>query len=206
MLATALEIEGYEVDEAANAHEGLRRLEHRHYRLVLTDYSMPDGTGTWLLQEAKRCGLMAQTAAVIVTAHPDVRGFGDVAVINKPLELDAFLEQVRRLVFPAGMTAFEARAVHYKLELVLYVSSRSPASLQARQTLERHLADVDQAQVKYVVVDLLESPLAGEADRIAFTPTLVKIHPGPRAWIVGNLSDPTMLTYLLRASGIDGVR
>lgn len=206
MLATALEIEGYEVDEAANAHEGLRRLEHRNYRLVLTDYSMPDGTGTWLLQEAKRCGLMAQTAAVIVTAHPDVRGFGDVAVINKPLELDGFLEQVRKLVYPAGMPTIEPRAVHHKLELVLYISSRSPASLQARQTLERHLADVHPGQVKYVVVDLLESPLGGEADRIAFTPTLVRQHPGPRAWIVGNLSDPTMLTHMLRASGIDGVR
>jgi len=206
MLATALEIEGYEVDEAANAQEGLRRLERANYRLVLTDYSMPDGTGTWLLQEAKRCGLMAQTAAVIVTAHPDVRGFADVAVINKPLELDSFLEQVRKLVFPPGTVAFEARAVHHKLELVLYISSRSPASLQARQNLERYLADVEPGQVKYVVVDLLETPLAGEADRIAFTPTLVRQHPGPRAWIVGNLSDPTMFTSMLRASGIDGVR
>ena len=206
MLVTALEIEGYDVDEAANAHEGLRRLERRGYRLVLTDYAMPDGTGTWLLQEAKRSGLLSRTAAVIVTAHPDVRGFADVPVINKPLELDSFLEQVRKLVFPAGTAAFESRAVHHRLELVLYVSSRSSASMQARHNLERHLAGVETGQVKYVVVDLLETPLAGEADRIAFTPTLVKQHPGPRTWIVGNLSDPSVLTHMLRASGIDGAR
>jgi CheY-like chemotaxis protein len=206
MLATALEIEGYDVDDAANAHEGLRRLERRTYHLVLTDYAMPDGTGTWLLQEAKRAGLLSQTAAVIVTAHPDVRGFADVPVINKPLELDGFLDQVRKLVYPARPVAPQPRAVHHKLELVLYISSRSPASMQARHNLERCLADVEPGQVKCVVVDLLESPLAGEADRIAFTPTLVKHHPGPRAWIVGNLNDPSVLTHMLRASGIDGVR
>ena len=34
MMATALEIEGYRVDEAANAQDGLRRLRARHYDLV----------------------------------------------------------------------------------------------------------------------------------------------------------------------------
>jgi DNA-binding NtrC family response regulator len=97
MVATALELEGYQVDEAANAHEGLRKLRERTYELVLTDYAMPGGTGTWMLQEASRQDLMRRTAAVIVTAHPDVREFANVAVINKPLDLDYFLEQVRKI-------------------------------------------------------------------------------------------------------------
>jgi two-component system response regulator GlrR len=203
MVATALEIEGYEVDEAANAQDGLRHLERLTYQLVLSDYAMPGGTGTWMLQEAGRRGLMGKTAAVIVTAHPDVRGFADVPVINKPLDLDGFLDQVRKLVDASPRA--EPRAVHQKLELVLYISSRSASSLRARDTLERLLAPVDPAQVKCTIVDLAERPLDGAEDRIAFTPTLVRRRPGPRMWIVGSLGDAAVLEHLLRASGIKGL-
>src|SRR5689334_25414882 len=73
LLVTALEIEGHAVDEAANAVEGLRRLQAGRYDLVLTDYAMPGGTGTWMLHEATRRHLLGDAAALIVTAHPDVR-------------------------------------------------------------------------------------------------------------------------------------
>jgi DNA-binding NtrC family response regulator len=98
MLTTALVLDGYHVDEAATAEEGLRLLSRRRYRLVLSDYAMPGHTGSWMLAEATRRGLMKQTAAVIVTAHPDVRELAEIAVINKPLDLDDFLDQVRSIV------------------------------------------------------------------------------------------------------------
>ena len=202
MMATALEIEGYIVDEASNAKDGLRHLECVSYDLVLSDYAMPGGTGTWMLQEARRCGLMRSTAAVIVTAHPEVRELADVPVIQKPLDLDAFLDRVRRLTCVSPADEQEARAVHQKLELVLYISSRSAASAAAVRNLQTFLADVDPADVKCSIVDLVERPLAGDADRIAFTPTLVKQHPGPRSWIVGTLHDPGILESLFRAAGV----
>jgi DNA-binding NtrC family response regulator len=98
MLVTALEIEGHRVDEAASAMEGLACLERARYDLVLSDYAMPGGTGTWMLHQATRRGLMESTVALIVTAHPDVRDLADVDVIPKPLDLDFFLEQVRRIL------------------------------------------------------------------------------------------------------------
>jgi CheY-like chemotaxis protein len=98
MLATALELEGYEVDEAASAHEGLRRLRAIRYQLVLTDYAMPGGTGTWMLREASRLGLMTHTVALVVTAHPDARDLYDTAVISKSLELDQFLQHVHTIL------------------------------------------------------------------------------------------------------------
>lgn len=73
LLVTALEIEGHDVDEASNAREGLQRLQDGRYDLVLSDYAMPGGTGTWMLREAERAGLLSNTAALIVTAHPDAR-------------------------------------------------------------------------------------------------------------------------------------
>jgi two-component system response regulator GlrR len=98
MLATALEIEGYAVEEATNAREGLDHLSHCRFDLVLTDYAMPGGTGKWMLQEAERLGLMAGTAALIVTAHPYVRELNGVSVINKPFDLELFLEKVHSLL------------------------------------------------------------------------------------------------------------
>jgi CheY-like chemotaxis protein len=95
MMATALGIEGYRVDEASNAHDGLMRLQAQRYALVVSDYAMPGGTGTWMIEEARRLGAMRKTVALIVTAHPDVRQIADVAVISKPIDLDDFLAQVR---------------------------------------------------------------------------------------------------------------
>ena len=98
MVRTALEIEGYEVDEAASAHEGLRLLAQHEYELVLSDYAMPSGTGAWMIEEAKRRGLMNHTPAMIITAHPEVRECKGIVVIYKPLDLDLFLERVRKSV------------------------------------------------------------------------------------------------------------
>jgi two-component system response regulator GlrR len=102
LLVTALELDGYRVDEAPNAHEGLARLRARRYDLILTDYAMPGGTGAWMLLEAERLGLMHDTATLIVTAHPDARDLANRQVIAKPLDLDLFLDQVRRVLRNSG--------------------------------------------------------------------------------------------------------
>lgn len=209
MLTLALELEGHSVDAAANAHDGLKRLREASYNLVLSDYAMPGGTGAWMLQEATRLGLLTHTAAVIVTAHPHVQDVGEIPIIGKPLDLDRFLDQVRSILDGgAGDGDGEAITVEgshggYRVELVLYISSSSPASIQARRNLERLLAQFDAAQVKCSVCDLVREPLAGEEDRIAFTPTLVKRFPEPRMWVLGNLKETDVLSDLLRVCGVD---
>lgn len=207
MLVTALELEGHLVDEADSAPAGLKRLHEARYNLVLSDYAMPGGTGTWMLHEATRLGLMEHSVALIITAHPDVRELADVEVISKPLDLDFFLEQIRRLLasarVPRQPSMNAPRTPAHKVELVLYVSSKSPASMQARRNLERLLGQVDTSQVKLTVCDLEANPTAGEADRIAFTPTLVKTYPEPRMWLLGNLRDTDILLDLLRVCGVD---
>lgn len=98
MLVTALEIDGHEVDEAESAPAGLKRLAEARYHLVLSDYAMPGGTGAWMLHEATRLGLLGDTAALIITAYPEVGDLADIEVISKPIDLDFFLEQVRRVL------------------------------------------------------------------------------------------------------------
>ena len=214
MLVTALEIEGYAVDEAGSAAEGLDRLQRGDYDLVLSDYAMPGGTGTWMLHEATKRGLMESTVALIITAHPDVRELRDVTVIPKPLDLDDFLGQIR-LILGSGLDAMDddgrqppsqenpVERAGYRVDLVLYVSSASPASLQARRNLERLLAQFEASQVRLTIHDMIRDPQAGDEDRIAFTPTLVKRYPEPRMWVLGNLRDTGLLADLLRVCGVD---
>ncbi len=219
MLVTALELDGYRVDDAPNAVEGLNRLRAGRYDLVLSDYAMPGGTGEWMLSEAGRLDLLHGATAVIVTAHPLMAGTVSVDVITKPLDLDGFLSQIRRLLNTAGGAPERAqdRAEEFRdskrgepqhgegclVDLVLYVSSASPASIQARRNLERLLARFNPSQVRWAVRDLEREPLAGADDRIAFTPTLVKRFPEPRMWVLGNLRESELLADMLRVCGVE---
>lgn len=209
MVSTALEIEGYQVDEAGTAKDGLKRLGEREYELVLSDYAMPGGTGAWMIDEAARQGLMRRTRAMIITAHPDVQELADLTIIYKPIDLDYFLDQVRTLVgSPRALSQVPSEGGDrpYKVELVLYVSSTSSASNEARQNFQELLSRCPAGDVKSTVIDLQQQPLAGDADRIAFTPTLVKRYPSPRTWILGNLRRADILGDLLCVSGVDVAR
>jgi hypothetical protein len=61
----------------------------------------------------------------------------------------------------------------------------------------------DRSQIGLSVCDLGRDPLAGETDRVAFTPTLVKRYPEPRMWLLGNLRESELLADLLRVWGVD---
>jgi DNA-binding NtrC family response regulator len=93
LMTLILESEGYLVDSASTAEEGLRLLGEDPYDLVLSDYALPGRTGAWMLQEALRRDLLSR--GIIVTAHPNPRDADGFPVIYKPLDFDVFLEQVR---------------------------------------------------------------------------------------------------------------
>src|SRR6185503_19459322 len=157
------------------AAAGLKCLEQSSYDLVLSDYAMPGGTGTWMLHQASQQGLLEHTTALIVTAHPDVRDLENVEVITKPLDLDKFLGQVRHILTesrkedPSEASSSpprtNVRSSLHRVELVLYVSSASPACIQARRNLEQLLERFEVSQVKFSICDLGREPTAGDADR-----------------------------------------
>lgn len=206
MLLTVLQMEGYLVEEASNAVQGLKALAAHPFDLVLTDYAMPGGTGTWMLQEAAREGRLEGTPALVVTAHPElVRPGAQFTVVSKPIDLDRFLDQVRRILKMSDTTSTAAqprRPVLAKIELVLYVSAASPSSMQAQANMERVLGSFDRNEVAYSICDLQRNPETAEHDRVVFTPTLVKRHPEPRMWIIGDLRDGDVVSDLLRISGV----
>lgn len=205
MLLTVLRMEGYRVDEAQNAAEGLECLKAHKYDLILTDYAMPGQTGTWMLQEAARLGRLGNTPALVVTAHPElVQAAGEYTVVGKPVDLDSFLQQITRILHvpepAAGLSP--PRPASAKVELVLYISAASPASMIAQGNMERVLGGFARGEIAYSTCDMQVNAESAERDRVVFTPTLIKRWPEPRLWIIGDLRDGEIVADLLRSAGV----
>jgi CheY-like chemotaxis protein len=102
-----LESGGYEVSSAISVHEALELLRARHFDLLLSDYSLGDGTGVDLIERAEAEGLLQGSSTMICTSHPWVPVPPGVRVVHKPIGCDDLLDAVarqlaRRPVPPAG--------------------------------------------------------------------------------------------------------
>jgi len=90
-----------------------------------------------------------------------------------------------------------------RIELVLYTSPSGFLSAKAVRNMERVLAEYERTWVLFTICDVTRHPRDAEADSITFTPTLLRRYPGPRAWILGDLEDISVVTRMLRAAGIE---
>jgi CheY-like chemotaxis protein len=218
MIATLLEMSGFAVIACDTAECGLNALREQEFDLILTDYALPRRSGLWLLQEAESEGLIQGTPVLIVTAHPHVESQAGYEVIQKPFDLDELIERVRQRV--EGTDGPRRRRVSLPpsmhpdgiidglggdgpgdcpepVELILYISSRSPRSLAAVKTIKKVLERYSSSRVKLTVCNLSEDPTAGIEDAVSFTPTLVRRSPGPRTFILGHITSPELLLELL---------
>src|SRR6266700_6455280 len=66
-LQTLLELEGYEVETAANGEEGLSKLGDQPFDLVLLDLALPGRSGIELLPEIR--ALDPQISVIMITAY-----------------------------------------------------------------------------------------------------------------------------------------
>jgi DNA-binding NtrC family response regulator len=213
LLAVALEAQVYDVVQAGDAEEGLDALRQGRFDMILTDYDLPGKTGAAMLREANALRLADGAATLVVTAHPDPEGVEEATLVRKPLDLEKFLHQVRRIfesmpaqVRPPAHPSSPAPAdFAERVELTLYISASSPPSLKARRNMEKLLQEFHAAEIGFEVLDLARAPERAERDNVVFTPTLVKRQPEPRAWILGDLSDPAVVTDLLHMCGIEPV-
>lgn len=218
MLA-ALESRGHEVEWAGCIQDGLASLYSCRYDLVIIDLRLPDGSGVEFLRDATDEGLLADSAAIILTGH-DFDEPDDIRVFYKPLDVDSFLDRVgvivshtqKRRSAPRGQTTHhrssandDRRPPAAKIELVLYTSPASEKCQKAVRAVQEVLANYNRAQVRFTICDLSRDGSPTD-DPVLFTPTLVKRGPGPRTWIVGNLDQPELLMDLLDVSGVERKR
>jgi len=208
---------GYDVTAVGNAPDGLSALERGRYDMVITDYALPGQTGGWMLEEGNRRKLLLDTIAVMVTAYRDIPQPDGVRVFYKPLDLDQFLDHVGQMLLPARSRELQRKVEglqeimgsgrerdNARIELVLYVSGSSPSSLKAMRNLDGVLRRFDLNSIQLSICDLSRGyPPSAEEDRIAFTPTLVKRGPAPRAWVIGNLENRDLVADLLYDAGVE---
>src|ERR1700690_4279370 len=101
-LQTLLELEGYEVETAANGEEGLSKLGDRPFDLVLLDLALAGRSGIDLLPEIR--ALDAQLPVIIITAFGTVEdavramqgGAGNF--LQKPWDNEKLLADIRTAV------------------------------------------------------------------------------------------------------------
>jgi CheY-like chemotaxis protein len=220
MLATVLQAQGYRVDVARSAQAALEALREAKYQLVMVHYGLPDRNGVALLEEARAEGALEGAAQMLFTGKASLPSSDMTTVLRKPIDLQDMVRQVHSIVGPPEgpgpppsvgtdrrrktAEARAARARHgAKLELALYVTMPWPSSLRAKANLSRVLARVPGGQVRLAVCDLAREPERAELDNVLFSPTLVKVWPAPKMWILGDLSEADVLTDLLALCGIE---
>ena len=84
-IRTILEMEGYDVGEAADGAAALAALDERDYDVALLDYRLPDTDGLSLLQTMKRRGCDAMVC--MITAYANI----DTAIAATRQGVDFFL-------------------------------------------------------------------------------------------------------------------
>ena len=101
-LQTLLELEGYEVDSAANGDEGFVRLGERPFDLVLLDLALPDRNGIDVLTEIREHD--PQLPVIMITAYGTVENAvraiqaGATNFVQKPWDNEKLLADVRAAV------------------------------------------------------------------------------------------------------------
>src|SRR5579863_6116458 len=101
-LEILLSAEGYRVDLAPNATEGLKRMENSTFDLVLLDLMMPDKSGMQVLEEIR--GRDRETPIFLITAYGSVevavnalkRGANDY--FSKPWDNEKLLVEIEHMI------------------------------------------------------------------------------------------------------------
>src|SRR5512140_1315732 len=118
-LEMLLTSEGYSVDLAENATEGLRRMEDHGYDLVLLDLMMPDRSGMEVLAEVRERD--RETPIFMITAYGSVEAavhalkLGANDYFSKPWDNEKLVIEIERMI--AGRR-LEDENLHLKRALV----------------------------------------------------------------------------------------
>lgn len=206
MLEELLAAEGYEVTAFATAEEAIAELEKVRYPLCLTDYNLPNKNADWLLRVAAQRGLLDDTAVIVLSGAIDPKGVEGHRLLQKPVDIELLLSTIGRALAnhlddrAGGAPAPEETAA---VVLKLYFAGTSSESRRAIRNLRRALKKFDAAQIRLDIHDIAErcdqtAPL--DEDRIVVTPTLVRKHPSPKLWILGDLSNLVVVEDMIAAS------
>ncbi|HEX2865684.1 MAG TPA: response regulator transcription factor [Ignavibacteriales bacterium] len=121
-LADNLEFEGYEVDQAKDGNEGLKKILDNRYSLILLDVMMPGKSGFEICRTIRGKGI--STPVILLTAKGEeidkVRGLelGADDYITKPFSLMELLARVKAVLRRSGMDNEEKKCETVKIGML----------------------------------------------------------------------------------------
>jgi len=103
MLRTALEQDGYAVEEARNGREGLQRYVIAPPDVVITDLLMPEREGLETIRALRQMNPQVKIIAIsggvgLLNFLPLARKFGALRTLQKPFTLQQLHDVVREVV------------------------------------------------------------------------------------------------------------
>ena len=210
MLHDLLCSEGYEVVALSTAEDAVKLLETTRFPILLTDYNLPNRNADWMLRVASERGYLSDTTVIVLSGAVDPKGIDGHQLLTKPVDVDLLLATVRHALSgrlddthePEG----QAPSGEGHVILKLYFSGVSTESRRAVRNLRRLLKEFDRHRIRLDVHDISDraAPVAPlEQDRIVVTPTLVRKHPLPKLWILGDLSKLEVVSDMINA-GLSG--
>lgn len=214
-LGALLDSKGYRTT-LCDPRGALVELERRAFGAVVVRQELPGESGLALVHTAWRAGLLGDAVAVVF-------GTGTAPLPTWELEQTLARRQQERLrrkleaMLEPGPARTATEAVEealpgasvlafapFPVELTLYVSPLSPDSRRALRALDGYLRGRPALPFHLELRDVSRDRSGGvEADRIAFTPTLVKHGPGRPFWIIGNLEDTELLDLVFASPGAE---
>ncbi|HWI91332.1 MAG TPA: response regulator [Flavisolibacter sp.] len=102
VMNVLMKSQGYEVETAFNREDALAKLENFQPSVILLDVLLSGTDGRELCQEIKDNNETKSVPVIMVSAHPgaseNIQSYGADDFISKPINTQALLEKLNRLV------------------------------------------------------------------------------------------------------------
>lgn len=139
-LREILEYEKYEVDEAKDGEEGIKKLEKEDYNIVLCDVKMPKLDGIEVLEKAQELG--KETPFVMISAHGTIETAVDAVkkgaydFIPKPPDLNRLLITIRNALEKSNLVT-ETKVLRKKISKTFDIVGESKAITKVKETINK---------------------------------------------------------------------
>ena len=141
MLRTFLLKNNYDITEASNGKECLKKIKADEFHIVLTDLRLPDTTGLDLLKEIKESEKNSQVPVILMTSFGDIKSavkamkLGAYEYVTKPVNPDEILMNIRGALKRSAQkpTDGEEEAVNGTFQDFEYVDGSTEEAARIRE-------------------------------------------------------------------------
>ncbi|MEO6327445.1 MAG: sigma-54 dependent transcriptional regulator [Ginsengibacter sp.] len=139
-LTEILAYEGYNIDEAADGEEGLKKFKGKNYDLVLCDIKMPKLDGIEFLEKAKE--INADVPIIIISGHGNIETAVDAVkkgafdYISKPPDLNRMLITLRNAMDKTSLVA-ETKVLKRRVNKVQEIIGESVPIKKIKDTIDK---------------------------------------------------------------------